>query len=154
MHTTDRCGMSTSRSNRHKDNHSRLVICYHPSMLNVLCLKLLADREKVSDAALRLFLCLAADFDLRSFRSLPHGRMVELYGQSGRDKALKEILRLGLLERGPVMRGPATRYPGLLVQTYRIPDLYLLSRAEIRDSDQMIDRRRQRESLLRPPVVQ
>ena len=93
-------------------------------MLNLLAINLLADQRRMPDETLRFFLRLLRDFDLTQYRVLTPRHLKALHGQTRQytQVQLARLLRVGLLETGPVLQEP----DGKMAPTYRLARPYLL----------------------------
>lgn len=109
-------------------------------------MRLLCDPERVTTTALRLFLRLCVDYDLRAFRAIHVHPLVERYSLTYIEiqKALAKLVVVGILEEGPVIQRPRSNN---LVSTYRIRAAYLLSESDLREHYREVSAMYARESL-------
>ena len=117
-------------------------------MLSSSAYKLLGSTPIVHGNALRLFLLLLHDYDLRNYTALPHGEVARRYGRNFKQRTeemVSALLKIGILEAGPAVSG---------MQTYRVPRQFLMSKTETDRHYAMVREIAERESLCPSPVVE
>jgi len=117
-------------------------------MLSSTAYRLLGGTKVIQGNALRLFLLLLHDYDLRNYTALPHGEVARRYGRNFKQRTeemVSALLKLGILEAGPCVNG---------MQTYRIPRQFLMSKTETDRHYAMVREIAERESLCPSPVVE
>ena len=124
-------------------------------MLNLSCIRTLANRQLISDYALRTFLRLFGDYDLTHWCVITAGILRRRYKIPLRDAAriLNSLIRTGLLIPGPPTRAAWGTRKATTVPTYRVDPVYLLSKPDMIRWFQDIEDQRQREGIFPPEVL-
>lgn len=119
-------------------------------MLTLELVAVLADQKRVSTLLLRFFLQLLLHYDLTQYRAV-HPRQLVRSKIAGHRVAqhLRELTALGILERGPSVRGGSSKW---MTPTYRLAPQYVLTARQRREQEALLEARLERERLIPPPA--